>query len=342
MAADRHSAGPRKGGGPVAGIPSADDAGRALRGATRVLLRIVVLVGLVICGWLLGTATGQAHEAGPDDSGTAPDWVHMALARHDASPPAAATPAPTVASTPALASTPAVTPTSAATPKSLATPAASADNPSAERPAEGLLGPLTAVGVDAVAPVGALLPVPAPVPGVVLQTVQPLAAPLVDAVGRSPVVAQVLGPIAPRSAERPVPAPVAATDALAAPSPAEPAPTGAGPPPVPAPPPAQVYAPALPAVSSPGGAADLPTRRLAGSAAGEQSTPPVPASPSGTTGTSCPPGSTGANTVAQAAYAAVLGDGAASADTALMQRRLWTDAGGLPRCVAQQPSTSPD
>lgn len=49
-------------GEPVAGIPSADDARRVM---ARVLLRVVMLAGLVVCGWLLGSATALASESAP-------------------------------------------------------------------------------------------------------------------------------------------------------------------------------------------------------------------------------------------------------------------------------------
>lgn len=46
----------------MAAIPDAVDARRASRGVIRAVLRVAVLGGLVITGWLLGSGTGQAHE----------------------------------------------------------------------------------------------------------------------------------------------------------------------------------------------------------------------------------------------------------------------------------------
>lgn len=337
MAADRHSAGPRKGGGPVAGIPSAGDAGKVWHGATRVLLRIAVLVGLVVCGWLLGTATGLAQEAGPG-TGTVQDWGHAA-APHPAGTPAAHPGTAAHPRTPAHPGTPVARFAAHA-------PATPSDAPAGEAHPDGLLTPLAGAGVGAVAPpVDAVLQLPAPVPPVVLKAVQPLAAPVLDTVGRSvadPVVARVLGQTSPQPAERPAADPVRAADDRAAPFPAEPAPTGAGPPPAAALPAAPVHAPALPALGAPSGTTAYPAERLAGSSGAEQPAPPVPANLPGATGASCPPGSTGTNSAAQATYAAILDDGLATAESALVQRRLRADEGALPRCAGQRPSTSPD
>lgn len=46
----------------MAAIPDAVGARRASRGVIRAVLRVAVLGGLVITGWLLGSGTGQAHE----------------------------------------------------------------------------------------------------------------------------------------------------------------------------------------------------------------------------------------------------------------------------------------
>lgn len=80
-------------GEPVAGIPSAEGASWAPRGVTRVLLRIAVLVGLVVCGWLLGTATGSAEEAAVGEvqaveAGPRQGWAHVPLADEEAGEPA--------------------------------------------------------------------------------------------------------------------------------------------------------------------------------------------------------------------------------------------------------------
>ncbi|HEU0087038.1 MAG TPA: hypothetical protein VFQ77_05235 [Pseudonocardiaceae bacterium] len=46
----------------MASISSRDGARCALRGLTRVLLRVAMLTGLIVCSWLLGSGTGLADE----------------------------------------------------------------------------------------------------------------------------------------------------------------------------------------------------------------------------------------------------------------------------------------
>ncbi len=52
----------------MAAIPDAVGARRASRGVIRAVLRVAVLGGLVIAGWLVGSGIGQAHEDTVDES----------------------------------------------------------------------------------------------------------------------------------------------------------------------------------------------------------------------------------------------------------------------------------
>lgn len=289
----------------MAGISSTDGASWAPRGVTRVLLRIAVLVGLVVCGWLLGTATGSAEEAGAGEvqagevqageAGSRNDWAHVALSHDEGSEPA-------------------------------------------ETPSKGVTGslltPLLETSADELLPVGEVvqLPVRSTAPDLVVKIVQPVVAPVAD---------HVLGAGTPERINQPPSRLTAAVDQPAR-TPAEPAPASALPgPAIPLP---QVLGPALLAPTALSTAEDPAADALTESSAAvdQRSTPLTPASPLGTTGTSCPAGPTGPSTAAPGAHAATLDDGVAKADLALAAHRLNTGAGGLPRCPSQQPSTSPD
>ncbi|MGH3909703.1 MAG: hypothetical protein ACRDRM_02635 [Pseudonocardiaceae bacterium] len=107
------------------------------------LLRIAVLVGLVVCGWLLGTATGSAEEAGAGEASARHDWAHAALTHEQGSEPAE-------------------------------TPSTGASG--------NLLTPLVETSADELLPVGEVLrlPVQPMAPDLVVKIVQPVVAPVAD------------------------------------------------------------------------------------------------------------------------------------------------------------------
>ncbi|MGH3902865.1 MAG: hypothetical protein ACRDTE_01500 [Pseudonocardiaceae bacterium] len=107
------------------------------------LLRIAVLVGLVVCGWLLGTATGSAEEAGAGEAGPRHDWAHVALTHEEGGEPAE-------------------TPSQGAT--------------------GSLLTPLVETSADELLPVGEVLrlPVQPMTPDLAMKIVEPLVAPVAD------------------------------------------------------------------------------------------------------------------------------------------------------------------
>ncbi|HEY6425062.1 MAG TPA: hypothetical protein VIY28_17840 [Pseudonocardiaceae bacterium] len=101
-------------------------------------------------------------------------------------------------------------------------------------------------------------------------------------------------------------------------------------------PPAAVARPDNPAATT----SHPATYRFAGpSVLGHGSAPPAPASPLATT---CVVGSTGCGASTKGASSVTLDDQRATADLATTQSRLGTGAGGTPRWLAEQPSTSPD
>lgn len=379
----------------MTGIPGTESVDTALNGATRVLLRIAVLVGLVVCGWLLGTGISAADETEPGDRPSTPDWVHVAPGHDERSGPAptAHTPdssgtahsgarhfdtrhvdtlhfavsAPAPAERPATGGSPdfptparsathdfgtpdpSGTPDLSGTPDSSGTPeptaaAAPAENPvttptgSPERSdgVGGLLTTLAGGGLDTVVPVGEVLRLP--VPDLAGQVVAPLAPVLKSALHS--VTAPVLGTTAPQpdrsAAFQSVPVDVRPVSSAA--------PVAAARAPLPAMPSRPVQGPA-PVPATPSGLAELVGDQLAASstAIDEPSTSSqVPAAPRATAPVSCPPGPAGTGTVLSAGHAATLTDGLAKADPGLVQYRLATGAGGLPRCPSRQPSTSPD
>ncbi|MGH3991340.1 MAG: hypothetical protein ACRDSN_02620, partial [Pseudonocardiaceae bacterium] len=144
----------------MAGIPSTAGAQWARRWVARVLLRLTVLVGMVVCGWLLGAATGLADEDRP------PGWA-----------PAMTAPAPDGPD--------AVAPEDSG----LARPP---DIPASEEPTSALLAtvPPVTTSTEEVLPAAELIPVtgvlrlPAqrPVPDLVAQVAQPVLPPVVEPV----------------------------------------------------------------------------------------------------------------------------------------------------------------
>lgn len=353
--------GPRKGGGPVTGIPGTESAGKAPNGVTRALLRIAVLVGLVVCGWLLGTGISAADEAEPGDHPGTRDWVHVSLDHEKRSAPAPDAPAPDA---PAPTGTrhsdtrhfssqdsgirhsvarpaPAGHQVFAALARSAATVHTDSAAGTPDTGAGDLLGTLAGEGLDPVVQAGEVLRLPAQLPDLAgTDLAGPVVAPLQPVLESAlhPVTTQVLGTTA-QQPDRP--APSATADAGPLP-PAVPVAVPRAPVPAHTSPPVQAAAPVTAAAPS-GTAQPVADQLAASAAAGNHSTStPAPAEPRATAPVSCPPGSTGTNTVHSAGYAATLTDGLAKADPALVRYRLATGAGGLPRCPSQQPSTSPD
>jgi hypothetical protein len=291
-------------GEPVAGIPSAGGASRLRHVVIRVALRVAVLAGLVVGGWLLGAATGCADEAWTPEDGA--QSLDTGLAALPSSLPAAAG---SLIEANAAVLPPAV---------------------------QGAQLPVQPPTLDATQVLeSALQPLRQPVLDPVIQE---MIAPLVPsrAAGRdepSPAAplgsAEALEPVAPPLPTGPfIPAEPAgsAMNAAAAGT----LPVGTLP----------VPGMTVPGMTLPG--ASTAAGQLAGwSAVGGDWAPPIPASPPRTAITSCPTAAA-SGTTKGGVPAVMLSDGCPGIHLPAAQHQMSLRAAGLPRAPDQQPSTSPD
>ncbi|HEY2765298.1 MAG TPA: hypothetical protein VGJ13_15010 [Pseudonocardiaceae bacterium] len=270
----------------------------------RALLRAALLAGLVICGWLLGSAIAlaaedaphQAHPTAALDGGNSPG-----TARGDLSATAPAgvdgllSDALNGTATPQLPTAP---------------PAVSGLVTRVAQPVAQLAQPVTRVAQpvtrDILTPVG---PVPAIQPPLAHLTAPPAQATTEPAV---PAAAAIQVPAAPLP-QVTVPAPHTPDRAAADSS-------------------VNRFA-TMPA---------LHRAAVPGERSGAPGAPTVPTGPLDTPTTSCPAGPGGANSAAPGAPAGVLSDTAIGADVGPRERSPQAGTGGLPRWLSQRPSTSPD
>jgi hypothetical protein len=296
----------------VAAIPDAGGARRASRGVMRALSRVVVLGGLVVAGWLLGSGVGLANEA-PGQPGTG--------LVQPVSDPSANDPSDSSAQSDGGSGGPLGMPPTVGSAVTTVRSAVWVPQWPVQSPEKlGVLEPLVnAVGVPK---------------------------PLVHVLGPRVLAPQVLAPLS-RFAKYGtgirLPAPA---NKLPTVPPAEPAVRAtAATAPVPTPERPTVLATvahALPA--GPTRAVAVPAANpFAGqSALGDDPAAPVPASPLGSTTSPCMTGSTGSGAGTKSAPDVAVNDSWASAGLPPIHRLRHLSASDLPRSLAAQPSTSPD
>jgi len=289
-------------GEPVAGIASAAGAPKAQHAVIRVLRRLAVLAGLVIGGWLLGSATGWADEGAPEDRvGGAASLAEFP------------SPAPTATMSRIEARVDDLLPAAAPAPIPVQPPVL--DTPVLDTP----------IMDTAVEPVGELA----------LETVlQPVVDPVLPEtiVPRTP-------PRIPVGNQSESGTPAEAPDSAEVPaSGGHPPPTGPALPTEPAVWALSLPSPLLPAVALEQ-VVDAAADQLAGWSAG--SAPPTPASPPGLAA-SCPAGSATASATTKGVHAVTLHDGYSGVDLKVGQPQRGLRTAGLPGAPEQRPSTSPD
>lgn len=310
----------------MAAIPDTGSAQCARHGVVRVLSRAVVLGGMVVAGWLLGSGIGLAHE---DLGQPGTDLVQLASHPGEGSAQPSAQPAqPEGGSDDQLGVPPTLG--SAISAISGVCSTVSGPQPSVPPPVPtGVLSPIAnAVGIPkplaqvlnphALVPrvlvprvvVHRLLPVTLSRPGKSGTTSIGSQAP-----AKEPATASLAEP-AGRSAA--ATAPFTTLASFTVPTPVEDAP------------------PAAPLHTTPG-------KDSAGrSAFDDDPAAPVPASPPASTTPSCVISGTGSGGVAKNAPDITMDDSWATAEAALLYRLRQLAAGDLPRSAATQPSTSPD
>lgn len=319
----------------MGGIPGAGGADSASRAVIRVLLRCALLVGMVIAGWLLGSATALAQEShSPQDH---PQQEHtqreqpppnQAQAQRDhpwqdeASPGTGQTGSPDAA------------------PAELITRVAAA----------GLRGDDLLAAVQAPRPVGqqpvlALEPALEPEHGLppalhpVLNVVPLEPAAVMPALSQVPILSQV-----PLTAEVPFLVKITVAD-LAEPPPSAGRTEVTG---------GTIAAPPAPVTRSGTAAATAPTLsrtvapdpaggRLARvSGAAQAPVSPIPESPSRAAPTSCPATPGGSHTTTMSAHAVTLNEGRPETNRTLLHHRMCLQTHGVPGAPSRRPSTSPD